>query len=51
MARRTFKMVEVSGMGRRFCFGQATTIQPSAVGKVWNGTIEGCAELRVRCGT
>ena len=35
---------------QNFCFGQATTIQPSAVGKAWKGTIDGWAELRRRGG-
>ena len=34
-----------------FCLGQATTIQPSAVGKFWNGTSDGCAERERRSGS
>ena len=30
---------------------QAITIQPSAVAKFWNGTIDGCAELAMRSGS
>src|ERR1019366_3544330 len=32
---------------QNFSFAHATIIQPSAVSKAWNGTIEGCAEWRV----
>ena len=36
---------------QNFSFGAATTIQPSAVWKFWNGTIDGCAEFARRGGT
>ena len=36
---------------KNLSLGQATTIQPSRVGKFWNGTIEGCAEFAKRSGS
>lgn len=35
---------------QNFSLAQPTTTQPSAVGKSWNGTSDGCAEYRVRDG-
>src|SRR6185312_8593183 len=36
---------------QNFCLAQATVIQPSAVSKAWNGTIEGCADSGIRRGS
>ena len=36
---------------QNFGFGHETTIQPSAVRKFWNGTIDGWAEFARRSGT
>jgi crotonobetainyl-CoA:carnitine CoA-transferase CaiB-like acyl-CoA transferase len=36
---------------QNFGLAQATVIQPSAVWKAWNGTIDGCAESAIRRGT
>ena len=36
---------------QNFCFAPPITIQPSEAAKFWNGTIDGCAELRRRGGT
>ena len=36
---------------QNFSFGAATTIQPSAVSKFWNGTSDGCADFARRGGT
>ena len=36
---------------QNFSFAHTITIQPSAVRKFWNGTIDGCAEYGSRAGT
>ena len=36
---------------QNFSFGHATTSHPSAEGKAWNGTMDGCAEWWVLTGT